>query len=160
MLAAMTGQVLPERIGIILGNGERIEFRVEDFIHYYRQIKGNFLAMQAAFIGSLNGCPEPLPRAEHGRWTLYAEKFFLEKDHLVQVAGISVGQIKKLKCVGIVTMTQLAAASGKSVHKLASDTLENIAAQARLQCETRDARNTDPDAKPRYDVLPQEGPNG
>jgi uncharacterized protein len=160
MLATMTGHELPERIGIILGNSERVEFRVEDFIHYYRQIKESFLAMQAAFIGSLNDCPEPLPRAEHGRWTSYAKKFFLEKDHLVQLAGISVGQIKKLKSAGIVTMTQLAAASGKCVHKVATDTLENIVAQAGLQCETRDARNTDPDAKPRYDVLPQEGPNG
>ncbi len=160
MLAAMTGQGLPERIGVILGNGERVEFRVEDFVHYYRRIKESFLAMQAAFSGSLNDCPEPLPRAEHGRWTSHAEKFFLEKDHLVQVAGISVGQIKKLKSAGIVTMTQLAAASGKSIHKLATDTSEKIVAQARLQCETRDARNGDPNAKPRYDVLPQEGSNG
>jgi predicted RecB family nuclease len=39
MLAATTGQGMPERIGVILGNEERIEFRVEDFIHYYRHIK-------------------------------------------------------------------------------------------------------------------------
>src|SRR6266496_1592753 len=50
-----------ERIGVILGNGERVEFRVEDFVHYYRRIKESFLAMQAAFSGSLNDCPEPLP---------------------------------------------------------------------------------------------------
>ena len=47
MLAAATGQGMPERIGVILGNGERVEFRVEDFIHYYRHIKESFLAMQA-----------------------------------------------------------------------------------------------------------------
>src|SRR6266404_7263759 len=157
MLAAMTEQGLPERIGIILGNGDRIEFRVEDFIHYYRQIKERFLAMQSAFSGNLNDCPEPLPRAENGRWTSDAEKFFREKDHLIQVAGISVGQIKKLKSAGIATMTQLAAASGESVHKLATDTLEKIVAQARLQSETRDARTGDPDAKPRYEILPQQG---
>src|SRR6476620_1772444 len=113
MLAAATGQGMPERIGVILGNGERVEFRVEDFIHYYRLIKDSFLAMQAAFSGNMDECPEPLPRAEHGRWTSYAEKFFLEKDHLVQVAGISVGQIKKLKVAGIATMAGLTAASGK-----------------------------------------------
>ena len=39
MLAAATGQGMPERIGVILGNSERVEFRVEDFIHYYRHIK-------------------------------------------------------------------------------------------------------------------------
>src|SRR4029453_3002171 len=81
MLAAATGQGMPERIGVILGNGERVEFRVEDFIHYYRHIKDSFLAMQAAFSGNMEDCLEPLPRAEHGRWSLYAESFFLAKYH-------------------------------------------------------------------------------
>ena len=160
MLAAATGQGMPERIGVILGNGDRVEFRVEDFIHYYRHIKDSFLAMQAAFSGKMDDCPEPLPRAEHGRWTSYAEKFFLEKDHLVQVAGISVGQIKKLKVAGIATMAGLAAASGKSVHKLDVGTLEKLVSQARLQCETLEDRKAKPDAKPRYEVLPHKGLNG
>ncbi len=137
-----------------------IEFRVEDFIHYYRHIKESFLAMQAAFSGKMDDCPEPLPRADHGRWTSYAEKFFLDKDHLVQVANISVGQIKKLKTAGIVTMTTLAAASGKSVHKLDAGTLEKLVSQAGLQCQTRDDRKSNPDAKPRYKILPHKGPNG
>ena len=101
-----------------------------------------------------------LPRAEHGRWTSYAEKFFLEKDHLVQVAGISVGQIKRLKVAGIATMAGLAAAAGKLVHKLDTGTLEKLVSQARLQCETRDDRKAKPDAKPRYEVLPHKGLNG
>jgi predicted RecB family nuclease len=160
MLTAMTGQGMPERIGVILGNGERVEFRVEDFIHYYRHIKDGFMAMQKAFSGNMDDCPEPLPHAEHGRWTSYAEKFFLEKDHLVQVAGISVGQIKTLKVAGIATMAGLAAASGKLVHKLDSGRLEKLVSQARLQSETRDDRKAKPDAKPRYEVLPHKGPNG
>jgi predicted RecB family nuclease len=67
MLAASTRQGMPERIGVILGNEQRIEFRVEDFIHYYRHIKERFLAMQAAFSGKMDDCPDQLPRAEHGR---------------------------------------------------------------------------------------------
>ena len=94
MLAATTGQEMPERIGVILGNGDRVEFRVEDFIYYYRHIKNSFIAMQTAFSGNMVDCPKPLPRAEHGRWSSYAEKFFLDEDHLVQVANITVGQIK------------------------------------------------------------------
>jgi uncharacterized protein len=57
MLAATTGQELPEQIGVILGNGERVEFRVEDFIHYYRHVKDSFMAMQAAFSGRMADCP-------------------------------------------------------------------------------------------------------
>ena len=48
--------------------------------------------------------------------------------------------MKKLKGAGIITMAELAAATGKSVHKLDSGMLEKLAVQARLQCETRDDR--------------------
>jgi uncharacterized protein len=160
MLAAVTGGSLPEKIGIILGTGDRVEFRVEDFIHYYRHIKAGFLAMQTGFSGNRSDCPEPMPCAEHGKWASCAERLLLEKDHLVQVAGITVGQIKKLKDADIVTMAALAAASAKSVHNLDGGTLEKLMAQARLQCQTRDDRGRTPEAKPHYEVLAHKGPNG
>jgi uncharacterized protein len=87
MLAAVTNEPMPDKFGIILGSNDRIEFRVEDFIHYYHRIKASFMAMQAGFSGKIADCPEPLPRADHGRWTSHAEKFFTDSDHLVQVAG-------------------------------------------------------------------------
>ena len=78
----------------------------------------------------------------------------------MQVAGITVGQIKKLKKGGITTVTDLSAASGASVRKLAADSLEKLVAQARLQCQTRADRIGNPDAPPRYEVLPSIGANG
>ncbi|HCP99480.1 MAG TPA: hypothetical protein DIT99_01720, partial [Candidatus Latescibacteria bacterium] len=57
-------------------------------------------------------------------------------------------------------MTALAAASGKSVRKLASDSLEKLVGQARLQCLTLTDRLTTPEAPPQYEVLPHTGPNG
>lgn len=107
MLEAVTGR-MPERFGIILGMDERVEFRVEDFIHYYRHVKAEFLKLQERFTGRLEDAPEPDARADHGRWTSHAERYFEETDHLVRVAGISVGQIKKLKAAGIATMADLA----------------------------------------------------
>ena len=160
MLAAMTGALMSERFGIILGTKDRVEFRVEDFIHYYRSIKASFLAMQDAFTGKMTDRPEPLPRADHGRWTSHAEKYFHDTDHLVGVAGISVSQIKKLKRAGIATVSDLAAASGKSIRKLASESLEKLIAQARLQCQTRVDRIENPDAAPRFEILPHTGANG
>ncbi|MBI4585232.1 MAG: TM0106 family RecB-like putative nuclease [Planctomycetes bacterium] len=160
MLAAVTGGQMPEKFGIILGSKDRVEFRVEDFIHYYHCIKASFLAMQDGFTGKMTDRPEPLPRADQGRWTSYAEKFFNDTDHLVRVAGISVGQIKKLKSNGIATMASLAAASGKSIHKLANDSLEKLVAQARLQYQTHVDRIENPDVPPRFEVLPHTGANG
>ena len=86
---------------------ERVQFRLEDFIHFYRHIRQAFLLMQDRFTGRLEDRPEPLPRADHYQWTSHAEQFFEERDHLVRVANITVGQIKKLHKAGITTMTQL-----------------------------------------------------
>ena len=160
MLAPLLGGILPAKFGIILGSKERVEFRVEDFLHYYLRIKTSFLAMQDGFTGNLVDRPEPQPRAEHGCWTSHAEDFFVKTDHLVQVAGISVGQIKKLKAAGINTVTELANSSGKAIHKLAGNTLEKLAAQARLQCQTRADRAKQADAPPRFELLPHVGSNG
>jgi predicted RecB family nuclease len=160
MFAATTGEQMPEKFGIILGSKNRVEFRVEDFIHYYRRVKANFLSMQESFTGNMADRPEPLPMADHGRWTSYAEKFFDDTDHLVRVAGITVGQIKKLKGAGIGTMADLGAASGASAPKLAADSYEKLVAQARLQCQTRADRLKKRDAPARYEILPQIGANG
>lgn len=162
MLAGMTGERMPEKFGIILGNEarERVEFRVEDFIHFYRHIKESFLSMQRGFTGEFSERPEPLPRADHGRWSSHAEAFFTETDHLVRVAGISVGQIKKLKASGIATMTDLAQAAGRSIPKLAADSLAKLASQAQLQRLSMQDRVQNPDAPARYLVLPQATVNG
>ena len=160
MLAAVTAEPLPEKFGIILGDKDRVEFRIEDFIHYYRRIKASFIAMQEGFSGKLADRPEPLPRADHGRWSSHAEKFFTDTDHLVQVAGITAGQIKKLKNDGIATVADLAAASRKSIPKVGTETLEKLVAQARLQCQTRADRQKKPESPPRYEVLPHTGANG
>ena len=157
MFAATTGQQIPKRFGIILGSTDKVSFRVEDFIYYYRRVKGDFLAMQDRFAGNKAACPEPRAAADHGRWTSHARKFFEDTDHLVRVAGISVGQIKKLKQAGISTMTALSTASGRSIPKLAADSLEKLVAQARLQCQTRQDRINDPSAPPRYEILQPAG---
>jgi len=160
MLAETLGESLPEKFGIILGTRDRVEFRVEDFIYYYRGIKSRFLGMQESFDGDISHRPEPLPGADHGRWTSLAEKYFADCDHLIKVAGISVGQIKKLKKAGIATLASLAEASRRTVPKLAPDSFEKLVAQARLQCATRILRQTDPLAPPQFEILPIYGKNG
>jgi uncharacterized protein len=160
MFAAAIGGEMPEKFGIILGSKERVEFRVEDFIHYYRRVKARFLAMQDGFTGNIADCPEPLPGADHSRWTSHAEEYFDNADHLVRVAGITIGQIKKLKGAGVSTMTALASTSGAQIPKLAADSLEKLVAQARLQCATREDRVKARDATARYEILGQRGSNG
>jgi predicted RecB family nuclease len=160
MFAASTNGPLPTKFGIILGTGDRHPLNVEDFIHYYRRVRRDFLALQDHFTGKLEDRPEPLPRADHGLWTSYADEFFDSKDHLLRVANITVGQIKKLKAAGIATVCELAASSGRSVPKLAASTLETLVAQARLQTQTKADRLTNPEALAKYEILPNDGDHG
>ena len=159
MLADMTGEPLPEKFGIILGadrNGisERVELRTEDFIHYYRHLKKCFLELHDAFTGNFEDRPTPDPRADHKRWQSHADRFLDERDHLVRVAGISTGQIKKLNAVGITTLAALAESGGVSVPRINSESLDKLRQQARLQKETRELRRSDPSAKAKFELLP------
>jgi len=160
MLAPLLDGRMPEKFGIILGTEQRVEFRVEDFVHYYRSVKAAFLTMQRNFNGRFDDRPEPMPRADHGRWGSLAEKFFDETDHLVRVAGISVGQIKKLKKAGITTMSCLAEMSGRAVPKLAAESFDRLVSQARLQCQTLAERAKNPECSPVFELLRSTGPNG
>lgn len=160
MLAKTLNTEKPKRFGIILGNEEDVEFALEDFYYYYLQLKHDFLEMQKNFTGDFSDRPEPLPMAEHGRWSSHAEKYFVDTDHLVRVAGIKGSQIKKLNDAGIMSMSQLAEASGNKKTKLAQDTLEKLVAQARLQCLTMAERTKNPKAEPCFEILTAQGKNG
>lgn len=153
MYAATTGEPMPEKFGIILGTGQRVVFRTEEFFHYYKRVKRNFLQMQDSFTNDLKDCPEPLASADHGRWQSHADRYFTETDHLVQVAGITTGQIKKLVKAGIGTMGQLAIFTGSGIHKLANDTLAKLVAQAHLQCGTMALRVENAEAPARYEMI-------
>lgn len=159
MYAKMTGERMPEKFGIILGpdeneNRERVEFRVEDFIHYYRHLRDAFLEMHRTFDGDLAKRPTPDPRADHGKWNSHADEYLDERDHLVRVAGITGGQIKRLQDAGIDTLAKLAVCDKDHIEKIPSASLAKLKHQARLQQETRYARKADPHATAKFEVLP------
>ena len=160
MLAGILQEPLAEKFGIILGTQERVEFRTEDFIYFYRQLRADFLAMQAQFDSALGSRPEPLPSADHGRWDSHAKAYFLETDHLTQVAGITSGQIKKLRAAGIETLAQLANVEGEKVPRMAEESLAKLAAQARLQHATKLKRLEQPDAPPEFEKMADETGKG
>lgn len=137
MLAAIGGE-LPHKVRVVLGNGEIPEFNTADYFHYYLQLKAAFLKQMKDFDPARP--PEPDPRADHGRWASHAEARLIETDHLVRIANISVGQIKKLQAAGITTMRQLAASAGANVPRMPADVMAALVEQAQLQVATEDAR--------------------
>jgi uncharacterized protein len=137
MLETIQG-VRPQKLRVVLGDNSIPEFRTDDFFYYYRTLKQAFLRQMDEF--DPDHPPVPDPRADHGRWSSYAEKYLIEKDHLIQVAGITVGQIKKLNKAGINKVSELVGSRDKSVPKLSRDVMIRLAEQASLQVATRDLR--------------------
>ena len=159
MLLKETG-TLSNTFGIILGTGKKELLLTEDFFSYYLHVKDSFLALQNSYTGDLHERPEPQPRADHGRWQSHADEVLYQKDHLIQVAGISNGQIKKIHRAGIQTLEGLALYTGDRIEGLNTDILKKLTCQARLQLETREKRKSDPDIPPLYEILEETGPAG
>jgi len=155
MLGAITGY-LPERIAVILGNGDLKSFRTADFFDYYLRVKAGFEALMASFDPALDP-PTPAPRADHRRWQSYADRWLDERDHLVRVAGITAGQIKKLEAAGISTLTALATTKIGTVAKLGGETLTTLKRQAYAQLKTRERAAAAPEENnvvPWFEVIP------
>jgi uncharacterized protein len=157
MLASLQG-VTPRLMHVVLGDGKVEVFRVGDFLHYYRQLKAAFLNQMDTF--DPDGKP-PVPdaRADHGRWQSHADKILLESDHLSQVAGINVSQIKRLAAASITTVAALARAGGKSVPRIPAEIFNRLVEQADLQVRTRELHakaNPGDVIRPLYRIIPPE----
>ncbi len=147
---------LSNKIGVIFGSKEKEEYRLEDFFYFYLHLKEEFMKMQDCFTGNLDDRPEPLRRADHGRWDSSAQDFFVKTDHLTRIARISNSQIKALKESKITTVREVANIQDKTKIKIDESKLENIILQAKLQVETEDKRKKDPLATPCYVILKNE----
>ncbi|MFH0945423.1 MAG: TM0106 family RecB-like putative nuclease, partial [Planctomycetota bacterium] len=146
MLTEIQGR-RPEFVRVVLGTGERKSFRTEDCFYYYREVRRAFLAFMEEFDPR---CPPlPDPTLDHFHWQSHAERYVVEQDHLVQVAGIARSQIRKLEEAGIRSMTALAETEETAIAKLSAPIFERLRAQARLQVRSKDLQ------VPLYEVLPR-----
>lgn len=135
MLAPSNGG-LPEIIRVVLGNQMIAPYRVSDYFHSYLQLKRAFLDQMDAF--SIDGNPPvPDPRGEHRQWTSHADAWLAACDHMVQVAGINLSQIRKLELAGLDTVQKLAEATVTRVPKMSEEIFARVQSQARIQVLAR-----------------------
>lgn len=146
MYESMTGRPV-EFIGVVLGTGEKVKYRLDDFKYYYQGVSQRFSKMMNEWPAS--GAPIPDPSGDHGRWASYAKQWLLDQDHLSQVANISNSQIAKLAKTDITTMSQLAEVAPTHVKGISDDVLAKRVRQAQLQVQSKELE------KPLYDILPQ-----
>ncbi|MBY0357582.1 MAG: TM0106 family RecB-like putative nuclease [Candidatus Obscuribacterales bacterium] len=146
MLAEIQG-IMPETIGIILGNGEQKAFRTQNYLHFYQTLKERFLCFQNNF--DKKQPPTNIVINNLSRWRSHAQKILLERDDLVQIANIRQGQIRKLHKSGITTVSALLESSFSQSKGLAPETFETFKRQASLQIESKGL------SIPKYVVLPE-----
>ena len=160
LVARVQGR-MPERIHVALGgSGHRVEsHRIDDYLAYFRSVKGRFLAAVAAdqpLAYPLAVTPEPVSHCGVCRWDAHCAALRREADHLSLVAGMRSDIAARLADGGIGTLAALATLAEPlpSVLKVSDVVLGNLHQQARLQLESRDL------PKPSYEFLPVEENRG
>lgn len=130
-LATMQG-TMPRHMHVVLGDGRRETFLVDDYLRYFRRLKARFLAWVETV--QRDSAPERVERCGSCRWRdLCAERWEAE-DHLNRVANITRTQITRLQAAGIRTAQALSELpAGAAVPRMQPDTLQRLAQQARLQ---------------------------
>lgn len=120
-----------EHFVVVLGDGRKERLKLNDYFHYYLQLKNRFLQLHDNFDSAL--MPDPMESSSWGRWVSFKDSLVEKTDHLSQVATITKGQIKKLKSVGIDNMQKLASLVDPKVKGIADDVLRRLINQASLQ---------------------------
>ncbi len=144
MLESIQG-VLPKQFHVVLGNGEIKSFHINNYYSYYQRLKTLFLSQQANFDSEC--MPEFEGIEKYGRWSSYAEEIINKQDHLILVANIRTGQIKKLQKAGITTLTQLAQTAVSHIPSMSSNTFLRLKRQAFLQLKSRGK------SMPEYEII-------
>lgn len=127
----------PSQFEIILGDKSVKQFSANSYYYYFRELRLAFEEFLKSF--DLSNPPHPGLSREYGRWQTYAERLLEESDHLSVVANITRGQIIKLEQSGISTTSTLADSEITHVPGIASDVLERLKIQAKLQIKSKGA---------------------
>ncbi|KTD59060.1 putative RNA helicase [Legionella santicrucis] len=124
----------PENLTLVLGTGDTIHLKTNDYFYYYRNLKNCFLQAHEEF--SIENCPSPADSSHFGRWSDYAEELLKKADHLCQVATITKSQIKKLNKSGISKMIDLAETPLTHLTGINPEVFSRLKSQAKIQKES------------------------
>ena len=140
--------VFPATITVVLGTNKHKILKTSDFHNYYKNVKRRFLDFNRAF--DPKNQPIPDKSEEIRAWSGEAKALIARLDHLSQVAGIRVAQIKKLEAAGITTLATLASSLLEKIPEMERRTFEKLKRQARLQVASKGL------PAPIYEVLEHE----
>jgi uncharacterized protein len=126
----------PRRIHVLLGSGEQVSFRPEEFGAYYRRVRARLERFVSARPPTT---PWPNEHCDVCAFRPLCDAHWDEVDHLSRVAGISRRQIEKLLDANIATLAALGRAPVDAQPAgISSETFAKIRGQAALQLRGRE----------------------
>jgi uncharacterized protein len=152
-LLGLLQELVPESMHVVLGNGERRSFRVDDFAAFYRRLQHRYGSRLAEdLVGTY---PEPVAHCGLCRWSELCAAKWEADEHLSLIAGLGRAQAARLVEVGIDTCAALAAATPLDrPDRVGRSTFERLRDQARLQVHERTT------GEQTYELLPLEHGRG
>jgi predicted RecB family nuclease len=126
---------LPQRMHIAVGSGETETYRTDDFMAYFRRVRGRF----EAFVSDPPPTePYPVEHCSLCAFLPLCTRRWDELDHLTRVANMRRDQIVRLGDAGITTLERLGdTASATPIPRMAPSTFESLRHQAELQLRHR-----------------------
>jgi predicted RecB family nuclease len=126
---------MPRAMHVVTGAGETESFDPNDYLAFYRRLRGRFL--EAVESGAPT-YPYPVEHCGLCDFLSLCKAQWERDDHLTLVAGISRTQVERLSAAGITTLEQLGdLAPGTRVANMRPETLAGLRLQAELQLHRR-----------------------
>lgn len=136
LLTAVQG-VPPPNFHVALGSGEMVSLPSASVRHYFDTARQRFGAF--AGIEALETAAEPCGHCLYCRWSETCDAAWEAAEHLSLVAGMTRGQIEKLRAAGVTSLRDLAGARPQTtIAGLNAGTFARLQAQAALQLVRRD----------------------
>jgi len=165
LLADLQGTT-PRWLHLALGNGELASFKVGDYAAYERQTRrllSEFIAADTGVNPPHDTYPEPVEHCAICRWSQACSARRRQDDDLSLVAGITKGQRRGLKDMGVATRRGFAdMAEIPNITKTSAESLSRARSQARLQVASEDAGHIeyellDPERDGEGQLIPNRG---
>ena len=121
---------------IYLGDNSYEDIKINDFYVFYQKIKEGFIADMESVVSEL---PSPDHFTQWGAFSEYAESYFQEHDHLIQLPDIKQSQIKKLHQAKIMTINDLLDTSIGQVSGMDQHVFKRLRNQAEMHVKSLNA---------------------
>jgi predicted RecB family nuclease len=126
---------MPRAMRIVTGAGETETFDPNDYLAFYRRLRGRFLDAVASGVPTY---PYPVDHCGLCDFLALCKAQWERDDHLTLVAGISRTQVERLAAAGITTLERLGDLAAETrVPKMRPETLDGLRLQAELQLHRR-----------------------